>query len=49
MTDRRIVWYYALTVAGAVAFFTVAYDAGMTVFEGRPRGALYSLEVVVQT
>jgi Trk K+ transport system NAD-binding subunit len=49
MTDRRIVWYYALTVLGAVAFFTVAYDAGMTVFEGRPRGPLHSLEVVFQT
>jgi Trk K+ transport system NAD-binding subunit len=50
MADRsRLVRYYVVAVAGSLVAFTAAYDAGMTVYEGRPRTLLHSFEVVLQT
>jgi Trk K+ transport system NAD-binding subunit len=50
MADRsRLLRYYLLAVVGSLAAFTVAYDAGMSAFEGRPRTLLHSFEVVLQT
>jgi Trk K+ transport system NAD-binding subunit len=46
---RRLIRYYAAAFAGAVVFFTLAYDFGMSFFEGRPRTLLHSFEVVMQT
>lgn len=46
---RRLIRYYAAAFAGAIAFFTLAYDFGMSFFEGRPRTLLHSFEVVMQT
>lgn len=45
----RLVLYYALGLVGALATFTLAYDAGMSAFENRPRTLLQSFEVVFQT
>jgi len=49
--DRRtrLVLYYALSLVGTLLVFTLAYDAGMSVLEGRPRSVLQSFEVVFQT
>lgn len=49
MKTNRVARWYVVVLVGSVVGFTAAYDAGMTVFEGRPRTALESLEVVVQT
>jgi Trk K+ transport system NAD-binding subunit len=46
---RRLIRYYAAAFAGAVVSFTLAYDLGMSFFEGRPRTLLHSFEVVMQT
>jgi Trk K+ transport system NAD-binding subunit len=46
---RRIVAYYLAVMVGSVLLFTVVYDAGMSVFENRPRTFVESLEVVMQT
>lgn len=45
----RLIRYYVVTVVVAVVLFTAAYDVGMSVFEGRPRGPIHSFEVVLQT
>ena len=49
--DRRtrLVAYYAVGLVGAFTAFTLAYDAGMSAFEDRPRSLLRSLGVVSQT
>lgn len=46
--DRRtrLVLYYALSLVGTLLVFTLAYDAGMSVLEGRPRSVLQSFQVV---
>jgi len=49
MDRDRLVRYYVVTLVGVVVVFTVAYDAGMTVFEDRHRDMIHSLEVVTQT
>jgi hypothetical protein len=50
MADRsRLVRYYVVAVVAALVGLTAAYDAGMSVFEGRPRTALESLESVLQS
>ncbi|WP_372912509.1 TrkA family potassium uptake protein [Salinigranum sp.] len=46
---RSLLRPYLVTVVGSLLVFTVAYDVGMTVFEGRPRTLLKSFEVVMQT
>jgi Trk K+ transport system NAD-binding subunit len=46
---RRLFRVYLVTVVGSLLVFTVAYDAGMTFFESRPRTFLESFEVVMQT
>lgn len=46
---RRLTLYYFGTLGVFLIVFTVAYDIGMTVFEGRPRGPIHSFEVVLQT
>jgi Trk K+ transport system NAD-binding subunit len=45
----RLIRAYAVAIVGSVVFFTVAYDAGMSLFENRPRSLLDSFEVVLQT
>ncbi|MFB6113690.1 MAG: TrkA family potassium uptake protein [Halodesulfurarchaeum sp.] len=47
-TRRRAVGY-VLLILGVFVVFTVAYDYGMSAFEGRPRSLLESVQVVVQT
>lgn len=50
MSQRdRLVRGYVVAIVGALVVFTVAYDAGMSLFEGRPRSLLHSFEVVLQT
>jgi Trk K+ transport system NAD-binding subunit len=46
---RRLVRSYLVVIVGSLVVFTVAYDVGMTVFEGRPRTLLESFEIVMQT
>jgi Trk K+ transport system NAD-binding subunit len=46
---RRLIRSYAAAFAGAIVFFTLAYDVGMSFFEERPRTLLHSFEVVMQT
>ncbi|WP_152039866.1 potassium channel family protein [Salinigranum salinum] len=46
---RRLFRVYLVTVVGSLLVFTVAYDAGMTFFESRPRTFLEAFEVVMQT
>jgi Trk K+ transport system NAD-binding subunit len=46
---RRLVRSYLVAVIGSLVVFTLAYDAGMTLFEGRPRTPLESFEIVMQT
>jgi Trk K+ transport system NAD-binding subunit len=46
---RRLLRPYLVAVVGSLVVFTVAYDAGMTLIEGRPRTLLESFEVVMQT
>lgn len=46
---RRLVRAYVFTVVVSVIAFTLAYDAGMTLFENRPRSLLESFEFVMQT
>jgi Trk K+ transport system NAD-binding subunit len=46
---RSLLRPYLVAVVGSLFVFTVAYDVGMTVFEGRPRTLLKSFEVVMQT
>jgi Trk K+ transport system NAD-binding subunit len=45
----RRVGYFAVVFATATLLFTVAYQVGMTVFEGQPRTFTESLLVVVET
>jgi Trk K+ transport system NAD-binding subunit len=45
---RRTVYYLALVV-GVTAFLTLAYSAGMAVWEDRPQPLYRSLEVVIQS
>lgn len=46
--SRRPIYYLALVVA-TTALFTLAYNAGMAIWEGRPQPLYRSLEVVVQS
>jgi Trk K+ transport system NAD-binding subunit len=46
---RRLVRTYLLVVVGSLIVFTLTYDVGMSVIEGRPRTLLKSFEIVVQT
>jgi Trk K+ transport system NAD-binding subunit len=48
MARRRTVYYIAL-VATTTLVFTVVYNTGMAVWEGRPQPLYRSLEVVVQS
>ena len=48
LLERRTVYYLAL-VAAATVVLTLAYSAGMAVWEGRPQPLYRSLEVVVQS
>ncbi len=47
--QRRLIKYYLVLFVAVVLLFTIAYDIGMSVLEGRPRGPIHSLEVVMQT
>ena len=46
--QRRTV-IYLVGLAGVILAYTVAYDYGMSAFEGEPREFLHSLQVVVET
>jgi Trk K+ transport system NAD-binding subunit len=46
---NRLARYYLAVLVGSILLFTAIYDAGMTLFEGRPRTFIDSLEVVMQT
>jgi len=46
--QRRTV-IYLVGLAGVILAYTVAYDYGMSAFEGEPRKFLHSLQVVVET
>ena len=48
-TWRRRLAGYFLVLAVVVLGYTLAYDAGMSAFDGRPRSFLHSLQVVVET
>jgi len=48
LRSRRTVYYLALVVATTV-LFTLVYNAGMALWEGRPQPLYRSLEVVVQS
>ena len=45
---RRVAYYVAL-LTGTTLVFTLAYNAGMATWEGRPQTLIHSLEVVLQT
>ena len=45
---RRLGWYFA-GLAGLVLSYTLVYDVGMTVFEGRPVSFLHAFVVVIET
>ncbi len=47
--QSRLVRYYIITLMGALAVFTLAYNYGMTTFENQPQPLLNSMEVVIQT
>jgi Trk K+ transport system NAD-binding subunit len=50
MPEReRLVRLYAVAIVGSLVVFTLGYDAGMSLFEDRPRSLLHSFEVVLQT
>jgi Trk K+ transport system NAD-binding subunit len=50
MADRmRLVRYYLVSVVVAIVILTLAYDLGMSLFDGRPRTLLESFEFVMQT
>jgi Trk K+ transport system NAD-binding subunit len=49
MVNRRLIASYGVLVVVTIGAFTVAYGVGMSVFEGRPRSLLASLEIVLQT
>jgi len=48
-TWQRRTGLYLLGLVGIILGFAVAYDYGMTAFDGRPRTFLESLQVVVET
>ncbi|AZH24545.1 potassium channel family protein [Haloplanus aerogenes] len=48
LRSRRTVYYLALVVATTV-LFTLVYNTGMAIWEGRPQPLYRSLEVVVQS
>lgn len=45
----RLVRYYLVSVVVAIVILTLAYDLGMSLFDGRPRTLLESFEFVMQT
>jgi len=45
---RRLLTYVGLVIV-IVLGYTLVYNWGMSTFEGRPKGLLHSLEIVVQT
>jgi Trk K+ transport system NAD-binding subunit len=46
---QRRTAYYAVVLVGSMLVFSVLYQNGMRVYEGRPRTFLHSLQVVVET
>jgi len=48
-TWQRRTLIYLVGLAGTILAFAVAYDYGMSAFEGEPREFLHSLQVVVET
>ncbi|MBX0303918.1 potassium channel family protein [Haloarcula salinisoli] len=48
-TWQRRTLIYLVGLAGVILGFAVAYDYGMSAFEGEPREFLHSLQVVVET
>jgi Trk K+ transport system NAD-binding subunit len=50
MAERmRLVRYYLVSIVVAIVILTLAYDLGMSLFDGRPRTLLESFEFVMQT
>ena len=48
-TWQRRTLVYLVGLAGVMLVYSVAYDYGMTVFEGEPREFLHSVQVIVET
>ena len=46
---NRLVIYYVLAIVGVVLLYTLLYNAGMRVFEGRPQSIFRSFQTVTET
>ncbi|WP_159900073.1 potassium channel family protein [Salinirussus salinus] len=46
---NRLVVYYVLAIVGVVLLYTLLYNAGMRVFEGRPQSVFRSFQTVTET
>jgi Trk K+ transport system NAD-binding subunit len=48
LRSRRTVQYLALVIATTV-LFSITYDVGMSIWEGRPRSIVHSIQIVFQS